>query len=138
MTADNNLIRNDNLFFSPEVLQAGDFEATKLSYFIFNLLFKGVKHKTSDNSYLNNNRGNRDSSKGVTRRWYTETQSLLNTNSELFTNDKNEAFVPYYLEFSISLSFETGGKWKVMTIPYGGLSSLKYEYKTFDTMVLIL
>ena len=73
---------------------------------MFNLLYKGVKHKTSDNTYLLNNRGNRDSSKGTTRRWYTETQNLLNNDPELYTNDKEEAFVPYRLEFSMSLSFD--------------------------------
>ena len=101
ITADNELVRTNQLFFSPEGRNASN-----LSYFMFNLLYKGVKHKTSDNSYLLNNRGNRDSSKGTTRRWYTETQNLLNNEPELYTNDKNEAFVPYRLEFSISLSFD--------------------------------
>ena len=127
ITADNGLVRSNKLFLYPEGTNASN-----LSYFMFNLLYKSVKHKTSDNSYLITNRGNRDSSRGTTRRWYTESQSLLNSNSELYTNDKDEAFIPYRLEFSMSLSFDTGGKWKVLTIPFGQ-GGLSYDFTTFDS-----
>ena len=120
-------MRSNKLFLYPEGTNASN-----LSYFMFNLLYKSVKHKTSDNSYLITNRGNRDSSRGTTRRWYTESQSLLNSNSELYTNDKDEAFIPYRLEFSMSLSYDTGGKWKVLTIPFGQ-GGLSYDFTTFDS-----
>jgi len=116
------------IYFNPADYVDADNQtrAFGISYIDFKLFIQDYGPVGGDNiNYLLNNRGNRDSSKGTVRKWYTETQSEVDDDPNLYTTDKNEAFVPFEVEFELAFACAEGGDYRVLYL------TKSYEWTSF-------
>lgn len=101
-------------------------EAFGLSSIDFKLYIRDYGPASGDNiNYLLNNRANRDSSKGTVRKWYAETQAEVDEDPNLYTTDKQEAFVPFKVQFELAFACSEGGDYRVLYL------TKSYEWTTF-------
>ena len=119
-------VGGNGIYFNPSdyVDEDNQTKAFGLSYIDFKLYIQDYGPVGGDNiNYLLTNRGNRDASKGTVRKWYTEDASQV---GDLYTTDKNEAFVPFTVEFEVAFACAEGGNYRVLYM------TKTYEYTTFD------
>ena len=103
-------VGGSGIFFKPE-----DSDAYNISYVLFHLFIRDLGPSGgTDLSYLTSNRGNRDSSLGTVRKWYSGDQTVVDGDPDLYTTDKNEAFVPFRIDFELAFSCSNGGDYRVM------------------------
>ena len=127
--------RNGAIYFTPS---DDDIRDTNVSYSIFRLRIPrlGPDGGTPLN-YLNANRGNRDPNKGRLRKWYGSIQDRIN-NPDLYTTSMSEAFVPFRIDFEVTLAFASTGRYNQITYTKSEFWG-SFEYKNvnfaFDEMI---
>ena len=121
-------VGGNGIYFNP-ITYVDDDNKTKafgLSNVEFTLYIQNLGPVGGDDiRYLTSNRGNRDSSAGTVRKWYTADQNEVNNDPDLYTTDKNEAFVPFKIEFELAFACTTGGNYRVLYM------MKSYEWTTF-------
>ena len=75
-------------------------------------------------SYLTSNLANTDYDKGTVGKWWTK-DTGLRSQPNLYTNDKNEAFVPCRVEFELAFACAAGGNYRVLYM------QKSYDWTTF-------
>ena len=126
-------IGGKGIYFNPTDYVDADnnTKAFGLSYVDFKLYIQDYGPVGGDNiNYLLTNRGNRDPEKGVVRMWYTEDPSQVkryveHPSGELYTTNKNVAFVPFRIEFELAFACTSGGNYRVLYM------TKSYDYTTF-------
>ena len=123
-------VGGNGIYFNPDdyVDDDGNTRAYGLSNIEFVLYIQNLGPVGGDDiSYLTSNRGNRDSSAGTVRKWYTADQNEVNNDPDLYTTDKDEAFVPFKIEFELSFACTNGGNYRVLYM------TKTYEWTTFGS-----
>ena len=59
------------------------------------------------------------------RKWYAETQAEVDEDPNLYTTDKQEAFVPFRVQFELAFACSEGGDYRVLYL------TKSYEWTTF-------
>jgi len=126
-------IGGNGIYFNPAdyVDEDNKTKAFGLSYVDFKLYIQDYGPNSSNVDYLLSNRGNRDSSKGVVRKWYTTKVPLSDPqggdgiDGDLETTSKNEAFVPFRVEFQLAFACTQGGNYRVLYM------TKSYDYTTW-------
>ena len=121
-------VGGNGIYFNPTTYVDEDnkTQAFGLSYVNYNLSIQDFGPVGGDDiTYLTANRGNRDASAGTVRKWYTGNQDEVNNDPDLYTTDKNEAFVPFRIEFELAFACTAGGDYRVLYM------SKAYDWTTF-------
>ena len=117
-------VGGNGIYFNPTTYVDEDSKtkAFGLSYVDYDLSIQDFGPVGGDDiTYLTANRGNRDASAGTVRKWYTGNQDEVNNDPDLYTTDKNEAFVPFRIEFDLAFACTAGGDYRVL-----------YDTKSYD------
>ena len=103
------------IFFTPSDSSTRD---TNLSYVRFRLRLRewGPRPFEQSTIYLTSNRGNRDPSRGNVRKWYTTSQSQVDSNPDLYTTSPGEAFVPFRVNFTLQFICAGNGNYRILTM----------------------
>ena len=115
-------VGGNGIYFNPSTYVDEDnrTEATTLSYIDFKLSIQDYGPDSSNKDYLLSNRGNRDPSKGVVRKWYTTKVPLSDPqggdgiDGDLETTNESEAFIPFRVEFEVAFACAAGGNYRVL------------------------
>jgi hypothetical protein len=100
------------IFFTPNDSSTRD---SNISYMRFRLRIRQFGPRSGD-TYLTSNRGNRDPSRGNVRKWYTTSQSTVDSNPDLYTRDDREAFVPFRVNFTLKFICGGNGNYRNLTM----------------------
>jgi len=117
----------NGIYFNPSDYVDSDnrTRAFGISYIDFELSIQDYGPVGGDNnSYLTSNLSNREEDLGIVGKWYTR-DSGLRSQPDLYTNVKNEAFVPFRVEFELAFACAAGGNYRVLYM------TKSYNYTTF-------
>ena len=123
------------IYFLPKG-EESNYPPDNISYVNFRLRFRGFGPRggrypyENDTLYLTSNRGNRDPNKGNVRRWYTTDQSLADRDDK-YTTNKNEAFVPFKINFRLGFICGGDGDYRILYYDKEEYWS-NFEYKDID------
>ena len=117
----------NGIYFNPSDYVDSDnrTRAFGISYIDFELFIQDYGPVGGDNnSYLTSNLANRDYDLGTVGKWWTQ-DTGLRSQPNLYTNDKNEAFVPCRVEFEVAFACAAGGNYRVLYM------TKSYDWTTF-------
>ena len=124
------------IYFQPSG-EESNYPPENISYVDYRLRFRGFgprggsSYSDGETIYLTSNRGNRDSNRGTVRKWYTQYQSVVDSNPDLYTTSKSEAFVPFKIKFRLKFICEGNGAYRILYSNHEHEWS-NFEYKDID------
>ena len=123
------------IYFQPQG-EESNYPPENISYVNFRLRLRsfGPRGGNGETIYLTSNRGNRDTNKGRVRKWYTEFQSVVDNNPDLYTTNKGEAFVPFRIHFRVGFVAGGNGNYRILySNHYHDWSNFEYKDIDFDS-----